>query len=253
VDDPTTKETEGFGLMFYNARYYDPALGRFVSADSIVPGGAQGLDRFAYVNNSPVNFTDPSGHQMDEGDGGCTSKADCVSVKTPNPSATPVLCPQAAIACLPTPILPTRTPTSYGGPVYIPASTNPVSPSLPHLEIDISDNADLVEMAIDLAGLSADGLPLTALIIPQVAPIIAPIAPIAETSATIAEAAGFIKSVSDIVLEGNPSSMAYQQMTNSAKYLLLFSRFQRLVPAVGVVRNLVSLYINLKPSVRIVP
>jgi RHS repeat-associated protein len=28
-----------FGLMFYNARWYDPALGRFAQADTIVPGG----------------------------------------------------------------------------------------------------------------------------------------------------------------------------------------------------------------------
>ena len=37
-------------------------LGRFASADSIVPAGAQGYDRYAYVNNSPVNFNDPTGH-----------------------------------------------------------------------------------------------------------------------------------------------------------------------------------------------
>ena len=30
------------GLLFYNARYYDPGIGRFVSADSIVPGNASG-------------------------------------------------------------------------------------------------------------------------------------------------------------------------------------------------------------------
>jgi len=64
VDDPTTSGvTEGFGLMFYNARYYDPALGRFAQADSLIPGGAQGLDRYAYVNNNPIRYTDPSGHR----------------------------------------------------------------------------------------------------------------------------------------------------------------------------------------------
>jgi RHS repeat-associated protein len=63
MDDPSTAAvTEGFGLMFYNARWYDPALGRFAQADSIVPGGVQGLDRYAYVNNSPVVYVDPSGH-----------------------------------------------------------------------------------------------------------------------------------------------------------------------------------------------
>jgi len=51
-----------FGLYFYNARWYDPALGRFAQADSIIPGGVQGYDRYAYVNNSPINYVDPSGH-----------------------------------------------------------------------------------------------------------------------------------------------------------------------------------------------
>jgi hypothetical protein len=47
---------------------YDPQVGRFTSADSVVPGGVQGLDRYAYVNNSPVNLIDPSGHNpCDEG------------------------------------------------------------------------------------------------------------------------------------------------------------------------------------------
>jgi len=63
MDDPSTQSvTEGFGLMFYQSRFYDPALGRMVQADSIVPGGLQGLDRYAYVNNAPVRYVDPSGH-----------------------------------------------------------------------------------------------------------------------------------------------------------------------------------------------
>ncbi|MBI4762111.1 MAG: hypothetical protein ACOYYF_11155 [Chloroflexota bacterium] len=42
MDDPATAGvTEGFGLMFYNARWYDPSLDRFAQADTIVPGGAQ--------------------------------------------------------------------------------------------------------------------------------------------------------------------------------------------------------------------
>ena len=61
--------TADFGLMFYNARWYDPALGRFAQADSIVPPGVQGLDRYAYVNNSPMNYVDPSGHICVESDG----------------------------------------------------------------------------------------------------------------------------------------------------------------------------------------
>jgi len=30
--------------------------------DTIIPDGVQGLDRYAYTDNSPLNYTDPSGH-----------------------------------------------------------------------------------------------------------------------------------------------------------------------------------------------
>jgi RHS repeat-associated protein len=51
-------------LMYFNARYMSPALGRFVSADSIVPGAGnpQALNRYAFVLNNPVRYTDPTGH-----------------------------------------------------------------------------------------------------------------------------------------------------------------------------------------------
>jgi RHS repeat-associated protein len=66
MDDPSTAAvTEGFGLMFYVSRMYDPALGRFAQADSIIPQGVQGLDRFGYANNNPVRYTDPTGHSID--------------------------------------------------------------------------------------------------------------------------------------------------------------------------------------------
>ncbi len=38
------------------------ALGRFTSADTIIPGGVQGYDRFAYSNNNPIKDVDPDGH-----------------------------------------------------------------------------------------------------------------------------------------------------------------------------------------------
>ena len=70
MDDPSTSGvTEGFGLMFYNARWYDPALGRFAQADTIVPPGVQGLDRYAYTLNNPIRYIDPSGHKTCEEDG----------------------------------------------------------------------------------------------------------------------------------------------------------------------------------------
>jgi RHS repeat-associated protein len=52
------------GLYNYGARYYDPALGRFVSADSIVQDytDPQTLNRYSYCRNNPIILTDPSGH-----------------------------------------------------------------------------------------------------------------------------------------------------------------------------------------------
>ena len=52
------------GLYYYGARFYDPALGRFVQADSIIPhpGIPSSFDRYAYVRNNPIRRIDPSGH-----------------------------------------------------------------------------------------------------------------------------------------------------------------------------------------------
>ncbi len=54
----------GEGLSYYNARWYDAKLGRFLSADTIVPGPAnpQAFNRYSYVLNNPLKLIDPSGH-----------------------------------------------------------------------------------------------------------------------------------------------------------------------------------------------
>ena len=62
---------ESIGLYFHKARYYDPALGRFIQPDTIVPQPAnpQSLNRFSYVLNNPVRYMDPSGHALEDGYG----------------------------------------------------------------------------------------------------------------------------------------------------------------------------------------
>jgi len=57
VGDPDT------GLVYMQARYYDPAIGRFLSVDPIVPTAGNVFDgnRYAYVNNNPVSLSDPTG------------------------------------------------------------------------------------------------------------------------------------------------------------------------------------------------
>ncbi len=52
-------------LYNYNARFYDPAIGMFISADSIVPNyfDPQTLNRYAYCRNNPLIYVDPNGHK----------------------------------------------------------------------------------------------------------------------------------------------------------------------------------------------
>ena len=67
----TTKEFTGqrldsTGLYYYNARYYDPQIGRFISADTVVqnPANPQTLNRYSYCINNPLKYIDPSGHDQ---------------------------------------------------------------------------------------------------------------------------------------------------------------------------------------------
>ena len=105
----TGQRRDDTGLLYDNARYYDPARGQFLSADSIVPGSPNGgidgigiaslatdfsdpmfaaqivaeqagalddkvdrrgpantqaLNRYSYVQNNPLKWTDPTGHAL---------------------------------------------------------------------------------------------------------------------------------------------------------------------------------------------
>ena len=49
------------GYYYLQSRYYDPEIGRFISADSQVTPGLIGTNLFAYCYNNPVNLIDPDG------------------------------------------------------------------------------------------------------------------------------------------------------------------------------------------------
>jgi len=53
------------GLYYLNSRYYDPVVGRFVSADGLVAGvggDVRGYNLYAYCMNNPVNLSDEAGN-----------------------------------------------------------------------------------------------------------------------------------------------------------------------------------------------
>jgi RHS repeat-associated protein len=66
------REEASLGIYYFNARWMDPSLGRFTQPDTIVPTqtqGTQAWDRYAFVNNNPVRYTDPTGHRCVAEDG----------------------------------------------------------------------------------------------------------------------------------------------------------------------------------------
>ena len=57
-------EQADVNLYYYNARYYDAALGRFIQADTIIPDVLKSIDwnLYTYVSNNSIKYADPSGH-----------------------------------------------------------------------------------------------------------------------------------------------------------------------------------------------
>lgn len=57
VNDPDT------AFVYMQARYYDPAIGRFLSVDPVGPAPADvfSFNRYTYTDNNPINRADPDG------------------------------------------------------------------------------------------------------------------------------------------------------------------------------------------------
>ncbi len=71
--DSNAKTSRGFtgheqmdetGLIHMNGRVYEPTLGRFIQADPHIqaPSNSQSLNRYAYVVNNPLSYSDPTGY-----------------------------------------------------------------------------------------------------------------------------------------------------------------------------------------------
>src|SRR5205814_407673 len=57
---------DSVALVHMNGRVYDPYLGRFLSADSVIQtlGATESINPYAYAWNDPLKYTDPSGHSL---------------------------------------------------------------------------------------------------------------------------------------------------------------------------------------------
>jgi RHS repeat-associated protein len=72
VEDPTAERYTGkdldaiLGLYDFDARYYDPRIGRFISPDpgSSRPEEPQTFNRYSYALNSPYKYVDPDGRAV---------------------------------------------------------------------------------------------------------------------------------------------------------------------------------------------
>ncbi len=55
------------GFYWLRTRYYDPVIGSFINADSLLNGGdeLQGYNMYAYCGNNPVMYVDPTGEFLD--------------------------------------------------------------------------------------------------------------------------------------------------------------------------------------------
>jgi len=118
------------GLYFYNARWYDPILGRFAQADTIIPepGNPLSWDRYAYAQNNPIKYTDQTGHRVSQcGQGGSEcggSSKPRYSKSTNNDESKP---PVIAIIPTPSPTIKTSIPQRTFTPN--PTSSNTPTPT----------------------------------------------------------------------------------------------------------------------------
>jgi RHS repeat-associated protein len=63
---------DAFGLINMNGRMYDPVVSRFLSPDPFTQAShnLQGLNRYSYLMNNPMNGTDPTGYMRKPNRGG---------------------------------------------------------------------------------------------------------------------------------------------------------------------------------------
>jgi len=250
-----------------------PYINHFLQPDTLIPDPAnpQAWNRYSYVNNSPINYNDPTGHMCSDpekyelGKGSCDSGNNGGGVKKQTKPATGTSGGQActgenqSVLCLP--VIPALPPLCvfdclppsqlYQGPFYQnadpvdPEQSELFDPAPPQPPISISvdwSNVDKVDMAIDIGGLVGDGA--KTLGIPGA---------VAYGISEVAEGAGAGKAIWDIAVNQDPSNFSlytFQKQLEAAGPHL-FPDVARTHPTFGFFFNVFSLAQNILPATTI--
>ena len=261
---PEPVEGAGLGIYHYQARFYSSKLGRFLSADTIVPNYAnpQGWNRFSYVTNNPLRYTDPTGHMQAEdrytsNNGTCNvddkscnwvGKSENKPKKHKNDgrtvTSTSTPCSVVFEACSHPTSTSTPFPTSTSTPYYGPIITTPPPPT-PYYDYDININwnkVDKLQAALDVAGIGAD-----------VALLLGPKIPggIIEGVVTAVEVAAAGKTLYDAA-GGDLRNLSSDTLIYSLEHNpVVVARAGRWVPIIGSIGSGFSLYSNFSDAVTI--
>jgi len=155
------REMTGLGIYHYGARFYSPKLGRFLSADTMVPNPAnpQDFNRYSYVRNNPVRYSDPSGNIPIDcwGDSSYCSNTTTLpsSPYKPKPAGgennnnnggNSCSGPNPSVVCLPTPTPQPQLPPLVSPPAVEdePPTTNPITPDF------VQDAGELYTKILDI-------------------------------------------------------------------------------------------------------
>ena len=144
----TGSVADASGLLYMNARYYNPATARFLSQDTYTGSASVPWTQhlYAYCNNNPVNMVDPTGHMagrpctvnINDGGSGLSSYELMERSVTPEPQPSPEKTPSPAAA---TP-QPSTTPIPTPGPTPRPHGVpDPLSNYTWFLTIEAACNA----------------------------------------------------------------------------------------------------------------
>jgi RHS repeat-associated protein len=243
--------TADFGWMYYKARWYDPILGRFGQADSIVPGAGdpRSWDRYSYVKNNPVMYNDPSGHDVgraaspalrdenlpiDRYSAYYTSYSSKISygnnsptIKLPSQSSTPSPLTGEKTGQATT----QSTNTNQGSPTR---KETPTMQDIPRAHA--ADQPDLIwlpwgvpwgEVGLDAFGIFADGFPVL------------------QPSATYSEIVHDLAHLSDVTQAGYDVGILITENQAEKDYLGIVLDLLSAAPEVGVIPSSIGLVYNL--------